>query len=180
MTELNLENLDLKFEDGIAFMKVSGPVTKDVMDEGLGWFAELTEAQDGYNLCVDMAQSDFDGLGEIREEFKRVGDVLRAVQTMAKCALLSDSMFLRNSAKVEGAVIPGLEIEAYAIEDIASAMSWLKDENTAADITKNVQEERPSVTDIVSEAEPVPMVNEKDAPESDNPWDNLKLAKVDY
>jgi len=182
MTALHSDNLNLKYEDGIAYMSVSGTVSQEEMAESLGWFSDVAESNDNFNMCVDMAKSDFDGLGEVRKGFTRVADVLRAVPSVDKCAVLTDSMFLRNSAKVEGAVIPGLEIEAYKIEDIAPAVSWLKDEDTA-DIA--VQETRPSVTDAITEVEaaPVttpPLVNELVETKSDNPWDNLKLAKVDY
>ena len=182
MTALHSDNLALKYEDGIAYMRVSGTVTQEEMAEGLGWFSEVAEANDNFNMCVDMAQSDFDGLGDVRKGFTRVADVLRAVPSVDKCAVLTDSMFLRNSAKVEGAVIPGLEIEAYKIEDIAPAVSWLKDEKSTE---VAVQETRPSVTEAVTEVEAAPiitqpLVNELEETKSDNPWDNLKLAKVDY
>lgn len=189
MTALNSDNLNLKYEDGIAYMTVSGQVSKEEMAEGLGWFSEVLDSNDNFNMCVDMAQGDFDGLGEVRQGFTRVADVLRAVPSVDKCAVLTDSMFLRNSAKVEGAVIPGLEIEAYKIEEIAPAVSWLKDEDTP----EALQESRPGVADIVTdsatesvtevEAAPLktqPLVNELVETPSDNPWDNLKLAKVDY
>jgi hypothetical protein len=168
MNAMKLENLELKLEDNVVFMKISGEVSKEEMTESLNWFETAAGANDNLNICVDMAKDDFDGLGELRKEFVRVGHVLRTVPDADKCAVVTDSQFLRNSAKVEGAVIPGLEIRAFAADQSTPAETWLKGESLV--------ETAPAKKEIISgtPAEPVKAETEKSAETAeDNPWDNF-------
>ncbi len=164
MHAMRSNNLDLTFEDNVAYMTVSGEVSKEAMAEGLDWLETLTGVNDNFNIYVDMAQDDFDGLGEIRQEFVRVGHMLRAVPDTDKCAVVTDSQFLRNSAKIEGAVIPGLEIRVFDRDETKPAEKWLKDESLIEATPKAVQSEA-----VKPEAET----------QSDNPWDNFSVKDLD-
>lgn len=163
------DNLALKFENGVAFMDVNGRVGEAELKEGLSWFDERTEANDNYNICIDLRAEEFKDLSAVSREFKNVAYMLRHAKAAQKCAIISDSAFVRNSAKVEGAVIPGLEIEAFDVTDRDPAVAWLND----------------SLKEYIAEndgAEPNPDAEFEDTTEakSDDPWGNLKLSKVDY
>jgi len=166
MNAMKLENLDLKLEDNVVFMKVSGEVSKEEMAQSLNWFETVANANDNINICVGMAKDDFDGLGELRKEFVRVGHVLRTVPDADKCAVVTDSQFLRNSAKIEGAVIPGLEIRTFASEESGPAETWLKGES--------LMQVAPAGKEIVSEA-PTEGGKTETVPETDgdNPWETF-------
>ena len=45
-----------------------------------------------------------------------------------KCAVVTDSNWLRNAARVEGALVPGLEINSFEMKDMAAAEAWLERE----------------------------------------------------
>ncbi len=166
MNAMNLENLDLKLEDNVVFMKVSGEVSKEEMTQSLNWFETVANANDNINICVDMAKDDFDGLGELRQEFVRVGQVLRTVPDADKCAVVTDSQFLRNSAKVEGAVIPGLEIRTFAADESSPAETWLKGES----LIETSPAEKEMVSQVSAEAAKTETATET---VEDNPWDNF-------
>lgn len=125
LNPLKTDALSLRFQDGIAFMKLSGKVGKDDLGEALEWLSEANDAHEAYNMCVDVAKMDFASLGEISEEFKRLAAMWRTAKALDKCAVVTDSKYLQSAAKIEGAVIPGLEIESFEIEDLAPAMDWL-------------------------------------------------------
>ncbi|MGJ8562236.1 MAG: STAS/SEC14 domain-containing protein [Alphaproteobacteria bacterium] len=170
MTPLRKENLELEFNNNIAFMSVKGTMSSDSLNEGLAWMDQVAETNDNFNICVDMAYENFDGLGAARAEFLRVGRVLRHALSAEKCAVLTDSTFLQNSAKVEAAAIPGMEINAFGIEDREIAQKWLNDEpviETATTGLDHVNEQ------IEAEAE----VSQAEL--TANPWDNLNMSKVD-
>lgn len=175
MTPLNKENLELKFENTVAFMTLSGTVAQEDMDEGLGWFDSLCETQDSFSICVEMAKDNFEDLGEVSGEFKRVARVLRRAVNAKKCAVLTDSMFLRNSAKVEGAVIPGIDLQTFKIKSKENAVKWLRGEPLLASNEDS--------TDIVTQAPEASPAKSKPSNDSSsdkvNPWDNLDLQKVD-
>jgi len=133
MTPLKTETLDLTFKNNVAHIAVTGAIAKDTLEAGLEWIDGVVEANDNFSVRVDMAKDDFADLSEISGEFKQVGRMLRHASLEEnvgadKCAVLTDSLFLRNSAKVEGAVIPGLEVNTFALEAADVAQTWLQDE----------------------------------------------------
>lgn len=163
MTPLSTENLELKLEDKIVHMSITGNIKPESMTQGLDWIHELDAEDDDFNLRIDMAQSEFDDLAAISAEFKRVATVLRHSKSAKKCALMTDSMFLRNSAKVEGAVIPGLEVRTFDLDETTPAERWLKGEPLVQEGDEGYEPE--ASNDQVDE-------------ESDNPWDSLKMKNV--
>ena len=163
MTPLSTENLELKLEDKIVHMSITGNIKPESMTQGLDWIHELDAEDDDFNLRIDMAQSEFDDLAAISAEFKRVATVLRHSKSAKKCALMTDSMFLRNSAKVEGAVIPGLEVRTFDLDEATPAERWLKGEPLVQEGDEGYEPE--ASNDQVEE-------------ESDNPWDSLKMKNV--
>jgi len=163
MTPLSTENLELKLEDKIVHMSITGNIKPESMTQGLDWIHELDAEDDDFNLRIDMAQGEFDDLAAISAEFKRVATVLRHSKSAKKCALMTDSMFLRNSAKVEGAVIPGLEVRTFDLDEATPAERWLKGE---ALIQEGDEGYEPEASNDQAEGE------------SDNPWDSLKMKNV--
>ncbi len=164
MTPLSTENLELKLEDKIVHMSITGNIKPESMTQGLDWIHELDAEDDDFNLRIDMAQGEFDDLAAISAEFKRVATVLRHSKSAKKCALMTDSMFLRNSAKVEGAVIPGLEVRTFDLDEETPAERWLKGE---ALIQEGDEGYEPEASNDKAEEE-----------KSDNPWDSLKMKNV--
>lgn len=160
MTPLKTENLELKFEDNIAYMSVSGQVTQESMAAGYDWFKEITETHDKLNICVDMAKADFPDLSAVADQFRNVSNVLRVALGADKCAVLSDSAFVRNSAKVEGAVIPGLNLLTFKLGQSDPAVKWLKGESLMTEEEKEESLITPKADDD-SEADPWSKLNMK-------------------
>lgn len=160
MTPLRKENLELELTNNIAYMSVTGEMTSDSLNEGLAWIDQAVEANDNFNICVDLASENFDDLSTARQQFLHVGRVLRHAPIAEKCAVLTDSDFLKNSAKVEGAVIPGLEINAFDLDESETAERWLNDE---------------PVFDVPTAAAP----ETPEEKEKSSAWDQLDLSKVD-
>ena len=165
------ENLELELNNNIAFMSVTGKMSADSLNEGLAWIDQVTQANDNFNICVDIAADNFTDLSAAREEFLHVGRVLRHAQSAKKCAVLTDSQFLKNSAKVESAVIPGLEINTFDLADSGTAEMWLKDEPLIEAVNST-----PVITQQETVTQPLPKPESK---LSENPWAKLDMSKVD-
>ncbi len=160
MTPLKTENLELVLDNNIVHMSVSGPIAKESMDAGLDWIHQIEEANDNFSLRVNMPEEDFTGLGQITQQFKRVGTVMRHAKSADKCAVMTDSAFLRNSARVEGSVIPGLEVRSFDLDETRPAERWLNNEPLIQ--AKDVEIEH-SVSD---------------ENKSQNAWDNLNVKNL--
>ena len=169
MTPLRTENLEMKLEGGVAYMSVSGTMSTEALEQGLAWIDGLVEANDNFNICVDMAKDNFEDLSAASAEFRRVGRVLRHAQTSKKCAVLTDSNFIRNSAKVEGSVLLGMDLNTFDLSEAGSAARWLRGEPMTA----------PKTLAEIREAVDTPE-NPRESAEAESAWDNLKFKNVDY
>lgn len=186
MTPLKTETLELTLdENNVAHMRVSGRMSADTITEGLSWFETASEANDNLNLCVEMEKGDFENLTAVSDMFRKVGDVLRRTPALDKCAVVTDSQFVRNSAKIEGAVIPNVDVKAFAPEDMAPAESWLNGESVieaAQDTAQDTAQDAAADTVVITQSSPqkaqaVPPT--APAPESANPWDNFTVKDLD-
>ena len=157
MNTLQTPNLSLSYSDQIADMRVTGKMRSDTLSESFDYFDQLNESGDSFALLVEMKADAFEDLSEVAGGFRQVADVLRRVPSVSKCVLLTDSMWLRNTAKVESAVIPGLKIMCFDPSERSNALRWLRDE--------------PLVT---------PEPEAKAEAKSSNPWASLDLAAVDH
>jgi hypothetical protein len=131
MQALKTENLELTLDDQIVQMSVNGPMTSETVQSSFEWIENVqseSATNDNLQLCVEMQADNFSDLAEASQQFRRVGEVLRRAHDIDRCALITDSTWIRNSAKIEGAVIPGLELMAFAPENAESAEKWLRDE----------------------------------------------------
>lgn len=131
MNALKTENLELTLDDNVVQMSVNGPMTSETVQSSFEWIENVQSqhaTNDNLQICVEMQADNFSDLAEASQQFRRVGDVLRRAHDIDRCALITDSTWIRNSAKIEGAVIPGLELMAFAPENAETAEKWLRDE----------------------------------------------------
>ena len=159
MNTLQTPNLSLSYNDGIADMRVTGKMRSDTLSESFGYFDALNESGDSFALLVEMKADAFEDLSEVAGGFRQVADVLRRVPGVGKCVLLTDSQWLRNTAKVEAATLPGPKVVVIDPAERPNALRWLRDE--------------PLVT-------PEPEAKAEAEAKSSNPWASLDLAAVDH
>ena len=165
MHPLRTENLELTLDDNVVQLSVNGPITSETLQSSYDWIETAQSANDNLQLCIEMQADNFSDLAEASQQFRNVGTVLRRAHEIDRCAVITDSSWLRNSAKVEGAVIPGLNIMAFAPDESETAGKWLRDEPLIED------------TPVETKTEEAPVAEEK--AESDNPWDTFSVKDVD-
>lgn len=181
MTPIKTPNLELSLQGRIATMNVTGKMAADTLTESYDWLTEAAgetstgEDSHALQLRVTLREENFDNLAEASAGFQQVGKVFRHVPALDKCAVVTDSAFLRNTAKVEGAVIPGMDLMTFAPEGVDAADSWLRGESLTETVpVDTAPESKASETD---EDATTPEAAKDDTP-SENPWDNLSMKKV--
>jgi hypothetical protein len=65
-------------------------------------------------------------LGAIGVELSRLPKLLSLIGKFERCAVLSDAQWLRTAAAIEGALIPGLAIKSFELDERAAAEAWLQ------------------------------------------------------
>lgn len=195
MQAVETENLELILDENIVQMSVNGPMTRETIESTFEWIKTVQSSADGANdnlqICVEMQSESFADLSEASQQFRRVGEVLRRAPEIDRCALITDSSWIRNSAKIEGAVIPGLDLMSFAPDETEAAKKWLRDEpsvetqpsedpihselstptHVTADTAHSLQQDAAKANQLTNP-------NSETAAESSNPWDNLNIAKL--
>ena len=64
-------------------------------------------------------------LGAIGVELSRIPKLLKMVGRFDRAAVLTEKEWIKKVSEIEGALIPGLEIKAFALSEEADAEAWL-------------------------------------------------------
>ncbi|MGB6231193.1 MAG: STAS/SEC14 domain-containing protein [Litorimonas sp.] len=123
---MNTAHLTATYEAPIVKLSVKGPVTDTDTKAALDWFDHLGEQTEHYQLYLEMAKMDFPDLGTIRKSFLSLATMMRGLEDCGKCAVVTDSPFLRSTAVVEGSALPQMEVGSFGIVDLADAEEWLE------------------------------------------------------
>lgn len=65
-------------------------------------------------------------LGAVGVELSRFPELFQFIRQFDRVAILVDKAWVRALSRIEGALIPGLEIKAFPLEQEAAAEAWLK------------------------------------------------------
>ena len=106
-------------------IEISGTLDSDEMARALD---ELIEhANDVHNGQMLYTITDFamPTLGAIGVEIARLPKLFTLIGKFEKCAVLSDTNWIRQAAEIEGAVFPGLSIKSFEVKDLDVAEAWL-------------------------------------------------------
>ena len=126
MDNFNTESLNATYEAPIARLTVTGPVQQEEAKAALEWFQQLGEAEEEYQLYLEMLKMHFPDLGSARKSFMTLATMMRGLEDCGRCAVVTDSPFLRSSAKIEGTALPQMEVDSFGIVDLAEAETWLE------------------------------------------------------
>lgn len=163
MTLTNTDAATFEAKDGFAALTITGAMSDDALKSLQETITQADEGADIQNVLIDISDKEFEGLSELSAAYEKVRRLLRFTPALEKVALVTDSTFLRNSAKMADATTPGLELTAFANKEMDFATAWL----SGASMSEAVQNKAAEET----------AANSEDA-EGDNPWSSLNLNKV--
>lgn len=109
-------------------IELSGSLDADAMRAGLD--AITTQSKDITNgkMLYTIMDFEFPTLSALAVEFYRMPSLFGLIRKFDKCAVLSDTSWIRTAAEVEGAVIPSLKIKSFPRSDSKAAIAWLYDD----------------------------------------------------
>ena len=64
-------------------------------------------------------------LGAIAVEFSRLPQLFGLIGKFDRAAVLADKNWVRKVSEIEGALIPGLDIKSFELDQEAEAEAWL-------------------------------------------------------
>ena len=118
ITKTAPDRVDIALEDTL---------DSDGMRAGLDDLLRLSEGMTAGKMLYTIRDFSFPSLGALAVELSYMPQLLRMIGRFDKCAVCTDSGWIGKAAEVEGALIPGLEIEAFGLDEVEKAEAWLAD-----------------------------------------------------
>lgn len=110
-------------------IELDGGINSDQMRTALD---QLIEASDGVKnglMLYRITDFEMPTAGAIAVEFSRLPKLFGLLGKFDRCAVLSDSAWIRTTAEIEGAVFPGIKIKSFELNESEAAEKWLSDQS---------------------------------------------------
>lgn len=106
-------------------IELIGDLNTDSMRIGLDELIEASKDVSNGHMLYKISDFSMPTLGAIGVEISRLPKLFGLLAKFDKCAVLSDSNWLRTAAAVEGALFPGIDIKSFEFDEIDAAEAWL-------------------------------------------------------
>lgn len=104
----------------------SGKLDANEMRFALDELLRKSEGISHGQMLYRIGEFDLPTLGAMGVELSRIPQLFRFVRRFDRCAVVSDKEWLRKASEIEGALIPGLNVKAFAEHQGTEAHHWLE------------------------------------------------------
>ncbi len=104
---------------------LSGSVDSIEMQTGLDQLIAEAAGMKNGRMLYRITNLELPTLGAIAVELGHLPSLFGLLGKLDRCAVLCDSAWLRQMAEFEGAILPGLDIKGFALDDETAAEDWL-------------------------------------------------------
>jgi len=109
-------------------IEFSGKLDSDEMEAALDELVSKTEGIEHGRMLYRVVDFKLPTLGAIAIEFSRLPSMLGLIRKFDRCAVLADQDWIKKISELEGALIPGVDIKAFGLDEEAAAEEWLADD----------------------------------------------------
>lgn len=106
-------------------IEFSGTLDAEAMRAALDDLFEKSEGVTNGRMLYRITDFSMPSLGAIGVELQRLPKLFGLLGRFDRCAVLSDAGWLRTASEIEGALIPGIEIKSFALNEAEEAEAWL-------------------------------------------------------
>ena len=104
---------------------LSGRLDSEAMKAALDELIEKSRGMEHGRVLYRIGDFEWPTLGAMGVELARLPALFGMVRRFEKIAVVAARGWIRSASKLEGALIPGLEIRAFTPEEEDSARRWL-------------------------------------------------------
>lgn len=108
-------------------LELNGKLDSDDMRTALDELVEKSQAVENGKMLYRIADFELPTLGAIGVEMSRIPELFRLIKKFDRVAVLTEKKWIQKAGEIEGALIPGLEIKAFSMDDEAEAEAWLSE-----------------------------------------------------
>lgn len=105
---------------------LSGTLDSEGMRKGLDEILHLSEGMKAGQMLYTIKGFAMPTLGAIGVEFGYLPKLFGLLGQFDRCAVCTDTPWLRTAAEVEGALIPGFDIKTFGLDETTKAEAWLE------------------------------------------------------
>ncbi len=106
-------------------IEISGKLDSDEMKIALDELTANSEGIENGTMLYRIDDFEIPTLGAIAVELSRIPELFKLIGRFDRVAVLSSKKWIQNASEIEGALIPGLEIKAFDLDEEAEAEMWL-------------------------------------------------------
>lgn len=104
---------------------LSGSLDADEMSKALDDLIDQSEEITQGRMLYTITDFAMPSMAAIGVEMSRLPKLFGLLGKFDRCAVLCDEKWIRTAAAVEGALLPGLEINTFELSEAAAAETWL-------------------------------------------------------
>jgi len=105
----------------------SGKLDGEEMNEALDGLIRETEGLEHGQMLFRVGEFALPTFAGMKVEFSRLPSMLGFIRKFRRCAVLADQGWLKTISEIEGALIPGVEIKGFGLDQEATAKAWLEE-----------------------------------------------------
>jgi hypothetical protein len=106
-------------------IKLTGKIDSESMRTALDELIDKSENITNGKMLYIIHDFKLPTLGAIGIEFSRLPSMFHFIKKFDRAAVLTDKNWLKKASEFEGALIPGLEIKAFNLDQQKEAEAWL-------------------------------------------------------
>jgi len=114
-----------KRSDNRVDIELDGQLDGEAMRRGLDDLIAKSEDVVNGRMLYTISEFSLPTLEAIGVELGRIPKLFGLLGKFDRCAVLSDSSWLRTAAEIEGAFFPGIEIKSFELDQGEAAEAWL-------------------------------------------------------
>lgn len=108
-------------------LELSGLIDAQEMDRALTQLIEQSKGVENGKMLYTIKGFELPTLGALAVELQHIPRLFGLLGKFRKCAVLSDTSWIRTFAEIEGALIPNLNIKSFTLSARDAAEAWLAD-----------------------------------------------------
>lgn len=106
-------------------IELNGKLNADDMKVAIDDLVRKSDKIENGMLLYKINDLDFPSLGAIGIELSRLPELFRLFKKFDRAAVLADKEWIKKISEFEGALIPGLDIKAFNLDEKMEAETWL-------------------------------------------------------
>lgn len=112
-------------------IELSGRLDSDEMKTALDDLVDNSDTIENGKMLYDIIDFSMPSMNAIAIELSRLPELFGLIKKYSKIAVLSDTNWIKKASELEGMLIPGLDIKAFAREQREDAEKWLDSEEAS-------------------------------------------------